>query len=75
MLGGPARAVNDPEFIRFIEVLCSGHEATAARLLDASPQLAGARCVGGATRQAAQDWWIDEIGHYLIRQAFVSMEF
>jgi ankyrin repeat protein len=65
MLGGPARAVNDPEFIRFIDVIGSGDDATATRLLDASPQLAGVRCVGGATRQAATDWWIDEIGHYL----------
>ena len=65
MLGEPARSVNDPAFLRVIEVISSGDQAEAAQLLDASPQLAGVRSVGGATRQAAKDWWIEEIGHYL----------
>jgi ankyrin repeat protein len=65
MLGEPARSVNDPAFLRVLEVISSGDQAEAARLLDASPRLAGVRCEGGATRQAAKDWWIEEIGHYL----------
>jgi ankyrin repeat protein len=65
MLGDPARSVNDPAFLRVVEVINAGDQTEAAQLLDASPQLAGVRCVGGATRQAAKDWWIEEIGHYL----------
>jgi ankyrin repeat protein len=39
--------------------------AAASRLLAASPSLASAHLEQGATRQAAKDYYLDEIEHYL----------
>src|SRR5947209_5995251 len=39
--------------------------AAASRLLAASPALARARVVDGATRQAAKEHYLDEIAHYV----------
>jgi hypothetical protein len=65
VLGARARSVNDPAFLRLMEAIVARDDAGAMRLLDASPELAGARAVGGATREAAKEWWIEDIGHYL----------
>ena len=65
MLGAQARSLNDPAFLRLIEVIGSRDDSEAARLLDAAPRLACVGSVGGATREAAKEWWIEEIGHYL----------
>ena len=40
-------------------------DAAALRLLAASPALASARVAQGATRQAARDYYLDPIGHYV----------
>jgi hypothetical protein len=40
-------------------------DAAALRLLAASPALANARVVQGATRQAATDYYLDSIAHYV----------
>ena len=40
-------------------------DAAALRLLAASPALASARVAQGATRQAAKDYYLDPIGHYV----------
>jgi hypothetical protein len=40
-------------------------ETVALRLLAASPLLARARVAAGATRQAAKDSFLDEIGHHV----------
>jgi ankyrin repeat protein len=40
-------------------------DAAALRLLAASPALAGARVAQGATRQAAKEYYLDPIGHYV----------
>jgi hypothetical protein len=40
-------------------------DAAALRLLAASPALAGAHLAQGATRQAATDYYLDPIGHYV----------
>ena len=38
-----------------------------SRLLDTSPDLAGASLAEGATRQGAKDFWLEEIGHYVYK--------
>jgi ankyrin repeat protein len=40
-------------------------DAAALRLLVESPALAGARVAQGATRQAAKEYYLDPIGHYV----------
>src|SRR5882724_1295883 len=40
-------------------------DAAALRLLAASPALAGAHLAQGATRQAATNYYLDPIGHYV----------
>jgi hypothetical protein len=40
-------------------------DAAAVRLLTASPALASARVAQGATREAATDYYLDPIGHYV----------
>src|SRR4051794_19054675 len=40
-------------------------DAAAQRLLAASPPLARAGVAQGATRQAAKDYYLDPIGHYV----------
>lgn len=40
-------------------------DAVALRLLAASPALAGAQVAPGATRQAATDYYLDPIAHYV----------
>jgi ankyrin repeat protein len=41
--------------------------ATVSRLLMASPDLASAVLTAGATRQGANDYWLEEIGHYVYK--------
>ena len=52
-------------FRDFVEAIVSGDSATAIRLLDASPLLARERAAHGATRQAAKQYFFDQILHYM----------
>src|SRR5215470_11056796 len=47
--------------------IVAGDEATASRLLLASPGLASGALVEGATREGAKDYWFKEIDHYVYR--------
>ena len=62
MLTGHNQA--DP-FRGLVEVIVSGDGAAAIRLLEASPQLARARAAQGATRQAPNQNFFDQVLHYM----------
>jgi hypothetical protein len=48
-----------------VRAMVLGDATTALRLLATSPALASARVEEGATRQAAMEHYLDEIGHYV----------
>jgi hypothetical protein len=48
-----------------VRVIAAGDNAVASQLLAAAPALACARIEVGATRQAAKDYFLEEIGHYV----------
>jgi ankyrin repeat protein len=58
---------DDAQLHRLIRATVAGHQEAVATLLAASSELATARVEGGATRQAAREWFLDEIGHYVYR--------
>jgi Ankyrin repeats (many copies) len=59
----PAGIQIDP-FKTLVQAIVSGDVRTAGRMLDASPQLAKERAVHGATREAAEPNFFNEILHY-----------
>jgi hypothetical protein len=61
----PVMPDSDRELWKLVEAIASGNSSTVARLLDASPDLAGACFQEGATRQAAESNFIDQIGRYI----------
>jgi hypothetical protein len=62
MIGSGAR---DSALMALVRAIVAGDAAIAARLLAASPALAGAGFAAGATRQAAKAYFLDEIGRYI----------
>jgi hypothetical protein len=58
-------ATGHPDLARFIGVVVAGDRVTFGDLLAANPQLATARVTAGATREQAEDYFFDEISHYL----------
>jgi ankyrin repeat protein len=48
-----------------VRAIVANDIATVSKLLDASPSLATAHAEEGATRQVAQEHYLDEIAHYL----------
>lgn len=56
---------DDSALLALVRTIAAGDEAAALRLLAASPALATARIVGGATRQESKEWFLDPIGHYV----------
>ncbi|HTF86940.1 MAG TPA: ankyrin repeat domain-containing protein [Planctomycetota bacterium] len=56
---------DDSTLLSLVRTIAAGDEAVALRLLAASPALARACIAAGATRQAAKDFFLDEIGHYV----------
>jgi hypothetical protein len=56
---------HDARLVTFTRAIAQGDQARAARLLAGSPELALARLAAGATRQAAQEYFLDEIDHYV----------
>lgn len=55
----------DDAFAALLRAIVAGDAALAARLLDASPDLARTRVLKGATRQDAKPHYLAGIGHYL----------
>ncbi len=60
-----AMAAGDSGLMALVRAIVASDSGTALRLLAASPVLATARAEDGATRQAATEYYLDEIGHYL----------
>jgi hypothetical protein len=58
-------AVAESALMRLVRVISAGDAATALRLLERSPGLAGERIEVGATRQAAMTYYPEKIGHYV----------
>jgi hypothetical protein len=56
---------DDSALMRLIRAIAAGDVTTASRLLSASPSLASAHVERGATREAATDFFLDEIRHYV----------
>jgi hypothetical protein len=48
-----------------VRTIVAGDTTAALRLLAASPVVVRARAENGATRQAAKEYYLDEIGHYV----------
>lgn len=48
-----------------LRALAQGDQARASGLLAAAPDLAWTRLAVGATRQAAEEYWLEEIGHHV----------
>jgi hypothetical protein len=57
-------AMQDP-LIAFVQAIVSDDPTHARRLLSARPALAGARFEEGATRAAAREFFLEEIGRYI----------
>jgi hypothetical protein len=57
--------MSDTELMRLVKIIAAGDEPTALSLLAARPTLAKAYFEEGATRQTAESFRVDEIGHYL----------
>ncbi|MDQ1376248.1 MAG: uncharacterized protein QOE15_421 [Acidimicrobiaceae bacterium] len=55
----------DAVLMTLVQAIIADDTATASRLLVASPTLASARAEVGATRRAAEEYYLDEIEHYL----------
>jgi hypothetical protein len=58
-------AAGDAPLITLIRAIVANDEATESRLLASSPTLATARVENGATRQAAEEFFLEEIAHYV----------
>jgi ankyrin repeat protein len=58
-------AAGDTKLLSLVRAIVVGDAARALWLLAASPVLASARVQGGATRQAANPYFLDEIRHYV----------
>jgi len=52
-------------FRALVQAIAAGDARAARRMLAAAPGLARERSEEGASRQAAKDYFLDEIGHYL----------
>jgi hypothetical protein len=57
----PSGHIQADPFRGLVEVIVSGDSVAAIRLLNASPQLARARAAQGATRQAPEQNFFDQI--------------
>src|SRR5205807_10420829 len=60
-----AAAASDAQLMTLARAIAAGDEQTAARLLAASPMLARACFVKGASRQSAHAYFLDRIGRYI----------
>jgi len=55
----------DTELMQFVSAIVHGDGPTVSLLLVASPELARARFIAGATRQAAKSFFLDRIDRYI----------
>ena len=58
---------DDAPLHRLILAIVAGDQEAVATLLATSSELAMARVERGATRQAAREWFLEQIGHYVYR--------
>ena len=58
-------AAGDSGLMALVRAIAVGDAAAALRLLAASPVLVSAHAEDGATRQAAKEYHLKEIGHYI----------
>src|SRR5205807_775979 len=58
-------AAGDSGLMALVRAIALGDAAAALRLLAVSPVLVSARAEDGATRQAAKEYHLKEIGHYI----------
>ena len=56
----------DTELMQFVSAIVLGDGPTVSLLLVASPELARARFIAGATRQAANSFFLDRIERYIV---------
>ena len=56
----------DTELRRFVSAIVLGDAPAVSALLAASPQMARARFVSGATRQAANSFFLDRVERYIV---------
>jgi hypothetical protein len=56
---------DDASLMTFARAIAQGDRARVSGLLAAAPELASARFAVGATKQAARDYWLAEIDHYV----------
>lgn len=55
----------DPGLSGLIGAIVAGDQRSVDRFLAEHPELARARVAAGATRAAAKDYWLEDIGHYV----------
>jgi Ankyrin repeats (many copies) len=58
---------DEAALMTFVRAIAQGDQARASALLAAAPELALARLAVGATRQDAEEYYLDEIDHYVYR--------
>jgi ankyrin repeat protein len=56
---------SDYELVALARLIAAGDSAQALQILKEQPELAQARLMKGAARQAAKDYFLEEIGHYI----------
>jgi ankyrin repeat protein len=56
---------DDARLMTFAQAIARGDQANVSGLLAAAPDLALARLAVGATRHAAEEYYLDEIDHYV----------
>ena len=57
--------MSDAALITLVRTIVTADDTVAFHLLAANPALAKARFEIGATRQTAETFYLDEIGHYI----------
>src|SRR3954469_11425876 len=58
-------AANDAALLALVRAIVDGDRTTVSALLEASPSVATAAAQRGATRQQAEDFFLDAIQHYV----------
>ncbi|MGA7326382.1 MAG: ankyrin repeat domain-containing protein [Rhodomicrobium sp.] len=61
----PETVAQHHEFMALVQAILDGDTGAAHALLSASPKLASSQAPVGATRQAAREYYLDAISHYL----------
>ena len=65
MKGAPASLPAQKNLLRLMNAIVNNNASEVAQLLASAPSLAAESIIIGATRQAAKEFYFQEIGHYL----------